>query len=77
MNIALRAMASTANVSVDCENITGELKHIWTSIAYDEINACYTERGQNLLKVLKGKSNPFPLICKIGMNKDFLELVFE
>jgi hypothetical protein len=49
-------MASTAIISVDCENITGELKHIWTSIAYDEINACYTERGKNLLKVLKGKS---------------------
>jgi hypothetical protein len=50
-------MASTALVSVDCEDITGELKHIWTSIAYDEINACYTERGKNLLKVLKGKPN--------------------
>jgi len=50
-------MVSTAVVSVDCENITDELKHIWTAIAYDEINACYTERGKNLLKVLKGKSS--------------------
>jgi hypothetical protein len=46
-------MASTV-VSVDCENITGELKHIWTSIGFDEINWSYTERGKNLLKILKG-----------------------
>ncbi len=47
-------MASTALVSVDCQNVTGELKHIWTSIGFDEINWSYTERGKNLLKVLKG-----------------------
>lgn len=65
MNIVLPVMASTATVTVDCENITGELKHIWTSIAYDEINACYTERGLNLVKVLKGKLNSLPLIFQI------------
>jgi hypothetical protein len=46
-------MASTT-VSVDCENVTGELKHIWSSIGFDEINLSYTERGKNLLKILKG-----------------------
>ncbi len=46
-------MASTT-ASVDCENVTGELKHIWSSIGFDEINLSYTERGKNLLKVLKG-----------------------
>lgn len=61
-------MATTATVSVDCENITGELKHIWTSIAYDEINACYAERGQDLVRVLKGKSTPLCLIFKIFSN---------
>jgi hypothetical protein len=60
-------MASTAIISVDCENITGELKHIWTSIAYDEINACYTERGKNLLKVLKGKIKIFSN-CSVHFN---------
>jgi hypothetical protein len=47
-------MASTALVSVDCEKITGELKHIWTSIGFDEINWSYTERGKDLLRILKG-----------------------
>lgn len=47
-------MASTAVVSVDCENVTGELKHIWTSIGFDEINWSYTERGKDLLQILKG-----------------------
>lgn len=41
-------------VTVDCGNITGDLKHIWTSIGFDEINWSYTERGKNLLQVLKG-----------------------
>jgi hypothetical protein len=45
---------ASATVSVDCENVTGELKHIWSSIDFDEINASYTERGKNLLKLLKG-----------------------
>ena len=47
-------MTSTAVVSVDCENVTGELKHIWTSIGFDEINWSYTERGKDLLQILKG-----------------------
>jgi hypothetical protein len=46
-------MATTAVVSVDCENVTGELKHIWTSIGFDEINWSYTEREKDLLKILK------------------------
>jgi hypothetical protein len=58
-------MASTALVSVDCENITGELKHIWTSIGFDEINWSYTERGKILLKVLKGMKIQLDFILKI------------
>ncbi len=48
---------TSANVSVNCENVTGELKHIWSSIGFDEINLSYTERGKNLLKVLKGMTS--------------------
>ncbi len=47
-------MASAVVVSIDCEKVTGELKHIWSSIGFDEINASYTEKGKNLLQVLKG-----------------------
>ena len=49
-------MASSAIVSVDCENVTGELEHIWRSIGFDEINWSYTERGKNLLKILTGRN---------------------
>lgn len=49
--------ASTALIQVDCQNVTGELKHIWRSIGFDEINWSYTERGKDLLKTLKGKKN--------------------
>jgi len=54
-------MASTT-VSVDCENVTGELKHIWSSIGFDEINLSYTERGKNLLKILKGMPSSLSFI---------------
>jgi hypothetical protein len=47
-------MASTSTIQIDCENITGELEHIWTSIGFDEINWSYSERGKDLLKILKG-----------------------
>jgi len=48
-------MASlTSTIKIDCQNVTGELKHIWTSIGFDEINWSYTERGKDLLKTLKG-----------------------
>ena len=46
-------MTTIATVSIDCEKIIGELKPIWNSIAYDEINGCYTQRGQDVLRVLK------------------------
>jgi hypothetical protein len=47
-------MASlTTVIQVDCQNITGELNHIWTSIGFDEINWSYTERGKDLLTTLK------------------------
>ncbi len=45
----------TTKIEVDCTNVTGELRHIWTSIGFDEINWSYTERGKYLLKTLKGK----------------------
>jgi hypothetical protein len=47
----------TTKIEVDCKNVIGELKHIWTSIGFDEINWSYTERGTNLLKTLKGNTN--------------------
>jgi hypothetical protein len=52
---------SSASVSVDCEKVTGEQKPIWKSIGFDEINLSYTEKGKNLLKVLKGMSNSLSL----------------
>ncbi len=58
-------MASTV-VSIDCENVTGELKHIWTSIGFDEINWSYTERGKNLLKILKGMKIQLDFILRIS-----------
>ncbi len=47
-------MSSATVVSVDCENVTGELKHILASIGFDQINSFYTEREKNLLEILKG-----------------------
>ncbi|CAF1470843.1 unnamed protein product, partial [Rotaria sordida] len=44
-----------ATITIDCENVIGDLKHIWTSIGFDEINWSYTERGKNLLKILKNE----------------------
>lgn len=32
-------------VNVDCSNLIGPLKRIWTSIGFDEINWSYSERG--------------------------------
>jgi hypothetical protein len=49
-------MSLTTNIQVDCNNVIGELRHIWTSIGFDEINWSYTERGKDLLKTLKGKT---------------------
>jgi hypothetical protein len=48
------AAAGTSTVEVDCQNITGDLEHIWTAIGFDEINWGYTDRGKDLLKTLKG-----------------------
>ncbi len=56
---------TSATVSVDCANVTGELKHIWTSIGFDEINWSYTERGKILLKVLKGMKIQLDFIFQI------------
>ncbi len=44
---------ASATVSVDCEKVTGELKPIWASIGFDEINLSYTESGKNLLNIFK------------------------
>ncbi len=46
--------SSTAAIQIDCQNVIGELKHIWTSIGFDEINWSYTDRGKDLLRTLKG-----------------------
>ena len=48
---------STTLIQVDCQSVTGELKRIWRSIGFDEINWSYTERGKDLLKTLKGMKN--------------------
>ena len=40
-------------IEIDCSNIIGSLKHIWTSIGFDEINWSYTERGTKLLQTFK------------------------
>lgn len=51
----IHVMASPRTlIQVDCQNVTGELRHIWRSIGFDEINWAYTERGKDLLKILKG-----------------------
>ncbi len=47
-------MPLATKIQVDCKNVIGELRHIWTSIGFDEINWSYTERGKHLLKTLKG-----------------------
>jgi hypothetical protein len=57
---------ASASVSVDCEKITGEQKPIWKSIGFDEINLSYTEKGKNLLKVLKSMSN------SLSLNENFV-----
>lgn len=49
-------MLLTNNIGVDCMRSVGELQHIWTSIGFDEINWSYTERGNYLLKILKGET---------------------
>lgn len=46
--------AQTVQIQVDCQTVAGELRHIWRSIGFDEINWSYTERGKDLLKTLKG-----------------------
>ncbi len=55
-------MALTTKIEVDCENVIGELRHIWTSIGFDEINWSYTERGKNLLQTLKGKKTQLHIL---------------
>ena len=42
-----------ATVRVDCREWHGELKRIWTSIGYDEINWTYTPRGKALYRTLR------------------------
>jgi len=41
-----------AIIIVDCSDWQGELKRIWTSIGYDEINWTYTPRGKTLYRTL-------------------------
>ena len=48
-------MSLKTNIEVNCKHSIGEVKHIWTSIGFDEINWSYTARGKYLLKTLKGK----------------------
>lgn len=42
-----------ASVRVDCRDTQGELKRIWTSIGYDEINWTYTPRGKTLYRTMR------------------------
>jgi xylan 1,4-beta-xylosidase len=42
-----------ATISVDCRRQLGQLKRIWTSIGYDEINFTYTTRGKRLYRTLR------------------------
>lgn len=42
-----------ARVRVDCGEPLGELRRIWTSIGYDEINWTYTPRGKAVYRVLR------------------------
>lgn len=46
-----------ANIQVHCDQSLGELKRIWSSIGYDEINWTYTERGKYLLRKLSDISH--------------------
>ena len=46
--------SSSIEITIDCNDIQEDLKHIWTSIGFDEINWSYTERGRDLLQTLKG-----------------------
>jgi xylan 1,4-beta-xylosidase len=43
----------SATLRVDCAAWLGPLRHIWTSIGFDEINWTYTPRGKELLKTLR------------------------
>ena len=42
-----------ATILVDCAHTQGELKRIWASIGYDEINWTYTPRGKALYRTLR------------------------
>jgi xylan 1,4-beta-xylosidase len=50
-------------VVVEADRAQGELKRIWTSIGYDEINWTYTPRGKRLLSVL-GKLDDAPYLVR-------------
>jgi len=43
-----------ATIKVDCSKRVSELKRIWDSIGFDEINWAYTPRGKEILKILGG-----------------------
>ena len=64
-------MSLSTEIIVDCENVIGELKHIWTSIGFDEINWCYTERGKDLLRIYK-RYTEFSIIFRSRNNNYFL-----
>ena len=42
----------TASIHVDCDRWQGELRRIWASIGFDEINWTYTSRGKALFGTL-------------------------
>ena len=47
-------------IEVDCSQWMGEMKRIWRSIGYDEINLTYTPRGKDIFQVLKQvKEEPY------------------
>jgi len=50
-------MSTPTIVSIDCAKQIDDLRHIWNSIGFDEINWSYTERGRDLLQTLKSMRN--------------------